>query len=410
VERNGGEQQALSGDRVMAGLRAILIAPNRALAAEFRGSVKASRVFEIVGDWEQYPEPRALERGVRQLRATVVLVDISADRQAAGELLRLGASQRWGVPVVALHTAQDPEAILWALRQGASEFLHAPFEPAAQQEAAQALLRLGAPVEAAERQGKVVAFSSVKPGAGATTLACHTALALKRLTGEEVLLADLDRTAGMVGFYLGIRSTPNAGDALAQVEALDTARWTTLTTPCRGVAVLPAPAAPPEAPFQPGRLEELLAAARRAFEWVILDLPAAFHRHSLQVLWSADTSFLVTTPDLASLYLARKAVRLLSSLGLTEERVRMLINRQVAAAELGPTELRKILEFPVHGSFPEGGDSVSQALATGSGLEPGSAMEQAIGEFVAGLAGVSGEVKRSGVSWGAGLALSGIRA
>lgn len=393
----------------MAGLRAILIAPNRSLAAEFRRRLTETRAFEIVGDLEQYPDAHALQRAVQRLGAAAVVVDISTDREAAGRLLRLGLGQRLGVPLVALNSSHDPDAILWALRQGASEFLHAPFEQGALLEAVQALVRLGAPAGSVERQGRVLAFSSVKPGAGATTLACHTALVLRRLTGEEVLLADLDLAAGTVGFYLGLRSAPHAADALEEADSLDTARWTALTTPCQGVAVLPAPPAPPESPLQPGRLEGLLASARRAYDWVIVDLPTAFHRLSLHVLWAADTSFLVTTPDLASLYLARKAVRLLAGLGLTEERVRLLINRHSAGGEIGPSELKKILDFPVHASFPEGGGSFCQVLATGGGPEPGSDLAQALGEFAAELAGVSGEARRSGSSWGAGFAFSGIR-
>ncbi|MCS6951572.1 MAG: cellulose synthase operon protein YhjQ/BcsQ [Bryobacterales bacterium] len=392
----------------MAGLRAILIAPNRSLAAEFRQCLKETRAFDIVSELEQYPDAHALSRGVRRLGAAAVIVDISADREAAGRLLRLGLGQSVGAPLVALDKSHDPEAILWALRQGASEFLHPPFETAALQEAVQALVRLGAP-QSIERRGRVLAFSSVKPGAGATTLACHTALALKGLTGEDVLLADLDLAAGSVAYYLGLRSAPHAGDALREADTLDTARWTALTTPCRGIAVLPGPPAPPETPVQPGRLEGLLASARRAYDWVIVDLPVAFHRHSLHVLWAADTFFLVTTPDLASLYLARKAVRLLAGLGLTEERMRLLVNRQPGGGEIGPSELKTILNFPVHASFPEGGGSFGQLLAAGSVPEPTSDLAQALGEFAAELAGVSGQARRRGLPRGVGLAFSGIR-
>ena len=67
----------------------------------------------------------------------------------------------------------------------------------------------------------MVAFSSSKPGSGASTIATQTAFALQRLTGKRVLLADCDLTGGTIGFYLKLSHNYSLVDALQHAEHLD---------------------------------------------------------------------------------------------------------------------------------------------------------------------------------------------
>src|SRR5206468_11522527 len=139
------------------------------------------------------------------------------------------------------------------------EFLHAPFEATTQAEAIQRLLRLRqpAPEEQADL-GNIVAFSSVKPGSGASTLATQTAFAIKRLTGKRVLLADFDLTGGTIGFYLKLSHQYSLVDALQHAEHMDPALWSSLVSSSTGVDILSAPAAPFAEPIDPARLHVVL--------------------------------------------------------------------------------------------------------------------------------------------------------
>ena len=69
-------------------------------------------------------------------------------------------------------------------------------------------------------------------------------------------------------------------------------------------------------PVEPGGLHQVLAHARNTYEWTVVDLPSIFQRISLLTLSEADRAFIVATSDLASLHLARKAVKLVTQLGL----------------------------------------------------------------------------------------------
>lgn len=375
-------------------LTALMIAPHRELAREFAESVGAARTFQILAELKTYPSQQVLEMRLRQLQPDVVLLDLATDLEQACELIRFVTSSNPAIHVVGLHSRNDSEAILRSLRMGASEFLCAPFEAAIQEQALERIRRLlGSPAEAPREPGKVLLFSSAKPGSGASTLAAQAALALRRLTGKQVLLADLDLMGGSLAFYLKV--TPN-GSLLDAVEPQPgDAEWPALVVPSGGVHVLAAPEAPPQAAYvDPARLHEFLERARQLYDWVVLDLPAVFHRLTLLALSESDQAFLVATPELASLHLARKAVNLLTQLGFGKERFQVVINRVDKRDGLRRSDVGQIFNCPVHSSFPNDYFSLDRAVTLGEPLEADGVLGQSIADFAGRLAGVPAADRR----------------
>jgi pilus assembly protein CpaE len=368
-------------------LTALLIAPGRALAHVFTTSVAASRAFQILAELKSYPSQQVLEMRLRQLQPEMVLLDLETDLERACELIRFIVASSPAIHVVGLHGRNDSEAILRSLRLGASEFLHAPFEAAVQEQAVERIRRLMGPrPEAPRALGKVLLFSSAKPGSGASTLASQAALALRRLTGSRVLLVDLDLMGGCLAFSL--RAAPGGSllDALAEDGPAD--QWPSLAAPAAGLELLAAPATPPQdAPVEAARLHEFLERTRDIYDWVVLDLPAIFHRLSLLALAEADQAFLVSTPELASLHLARKAVGLLSQLGFGKERFQVLINRVGGRDGLRRSDVGQIFDCPVHSSFPNDYFPLDRAVTMGQALDPESGLGRAIAAFAGRLAG-----------------------
>jgi Flp pilus assembly CpaE family ATPase len=164
-------------------ITALLIAPDRGLAQQFVATLPQTRAFQILADLKSYPPAQTLEVRIRQLKPNVVLLDLATDLAVATELIHFIAGLNPAVQVVGLHTLNDSGAILQSLRAGATEFLSAPFELSSQRDAIARLRRLcGDEVPAEDQAGHVVAFSSAKPGSGASTLATQTAFALRRLS------------------------------------------------------------------------------------------------------------------------------------------------------------------------------------------------------------------------------------
>jgi pilus assembly protein CpaE len=133
-------------------------------------------------------------------------------------------------------------------------------------------------------------------------------------------------------------------------------------------------------------LHEFLDRARRGYDWILLDLPAVFHRASLLALPEADRAFLVTTAELPSLHLARKAVGFLAQLGFGPDRVRVLVNRVEPKSGLTNADMEKILNAPVHRSFPNDYFSLDRALVEGQPLGPDCELAKEIRKFAGSLA------------------------
>jgi pilus assembly protein CpaE len=299
------------------------------------------------------------------------------------------------VQVVGLHTHNDSDAILQSLRAGATEFLAAPFELASQRDAIARLRRLcGSETVEDGGAGHVIAFSSAKPGSGASTLATQTAFALRRLTGQRILLADFDLTGGTIGFYLKLSHNYSVVDALQHAEHLDPTLWSSLAVSHGGLDILPSPAAPYAEPIDGGRLRLLIDYARQFYDWVILDLPTVFNQISLTALAECEHAYLVTTSELPSLHLTRKAMGMIAQIGFPRERFEVLVNRVERRDDIGATNLEKLFNCPVHASLPNDYFSLHRVVTLGQPLGPEGELGKAIERLAAGMCSAVDEGKK----------------
>lgn len=355
-------------------LQSVLIAPDRNLAEQFLETVSTLRAFQIVADLKSYPPGQSLDVRLRQYDPDVVLLDVATDPAAAAQLIARIVETRPGVQIVALHSRSDKDAVIAALRQGASEFLFAPFDLRAQQDAVSRIRRLRRPKAAApEREpGRVVCVSSAKPGSGSSTIALELAFALESQTGGRVLLVDGDAAGGTLGAHLVEAETPSL-NALLRGEA--DANWHRRTLKAGAVELLPAPREPQVNVADPVRFFEALEPVRRIYDWVVIDLPVFYERLSLIALPFADVFYLVSTPDLGSLHLARRALGLIETLGFPKTAARILVNRMPKRDGLAVSDLQRIFGVPVEAVLPADEAALEgrlHALAEGGPCSPSS--------------------------------------
>jgi pilus assembly protein CpaE len=370
-------------------LTALAVLPDRALEAQFSAALADSRGLHVLASLKAYPSAQVLDVRVRQLRPDVVVMDLSADPDLACQLIAQVAGFRPPVLVIALDARNSPDTILRSVRAGATEFLSAPFARDAQVEVFERIRGLLEPEDTRDSaRGQLVVFSSVKPGSGASTLASQTAFAIERLTGKRVLLADLDCQAGALNFFLKLRPRLSIADLLTSSEHRDP-DWTRVVISKDGVDVLPAPEQPaPRAP-DPARVHELLEFAQASYDWVVADAPNIFERSALLSMSNSDRTFLVTTAELPSLHLARKATGFLTQLGLGTDRYQVLVNRLGRKDGINPADMAKIFNAPMHAAFPNDYGSLHGALAEGAPLRPPCPLGKSIEQFAAQVAGVA---------------------
>jgi pilus assembly protein CpaE len=366
-------------------LPALLIAPNRELAQAFLASHASAGAFQLLGDLKAYPTSQTLEIRLRQLQPAVILVDLVTDLAAACEVIAgCGAA----IQVVGLHLDNDPEALIRSLRAGAAEFLYAPFDANQQREAVARLWRLRNPEPPQEvAQGKVIAFTSAKPGSGASTLATQTAFALHKLTRKRILLIDCDLMGGAVGFYLKVTHSSSLADLLEagpQAAAEDFSRFTVHSG---GIEIIAAPEQAQDRPAPLDSLRDVLEQARSLYDWVILDLPAVFSRLALAAIPESETTYIVSTAELPSLHLARKAVSLMNQAGIEKGRFQVVINRLNKRDNISSSDMEKIFNCPVHASFPNDYFSLHRVVTLGTPLGGESELGRSIEALAARITG-----------------------
>ncbi len=385
-------------------LSALLIASDRQLARAFTESLASAHAFQIAAEMKSYPARRALEIRLDQVRPDVILLDLASDLDAACDVIRETAAYLPACRVVGLHHSNHSEAILKSLRVGATEFLHAPFEASAQLEAALRIERLLHAAQPAAALGKVIVFTSAKEGSGSTTLAREMAHSLRTLTRQRILLADFDIHGGTLAFTLdAVHAAPpleSGDDPWLQPAGVPRA------VDHQGLSLVPAPQAPPGAPLEAERVQAFLEAARRAYDWVLADLPPVFDRLSLLALAEADRAYLVATPELPSLHLARKAVGALQQFGFPPERFRVVLNRVDRRGELAAGDIEKLFPSAVQVRLPNDPLALQRAIAEGLPVGPDSDFGKAAAALAAALAG---ETKKKSAEAAAPAAPSGGR-
>jgi len=360
------------------------------------------RLFQVVVDLKTYLSEQVLEMRLSQAKPDVVLLDLSTQIDEACETIRFLLNRNPPIQVVGLHTHQDGTAIVRSLRAGASEFLWMPFESAAQASAYERVVKLKAPIQVEERElGSVFGFASTKPGSGASTVAAQSAFAIQRLTQKRVLLLDLDLMGGTIGFYLKIQHPHSFVDLLDREDLPDQEELESLTAHLDGIDILPGPEEPQTMSLDAGRLSLMLAMVRKRYDFIVLDLPSIFHRTAMLGFSEANAACLVTTAELPSLHLTRKAIEMLAGVGFEKSRYSILVNRLSRHEGIAAADVQKMFGASVNAVLPNDYFSLHRVVTRGVPLSQEVELGRAIESFASKLAGLNVEQNRKSKSfWG----------
>ncbi|HEY3838918.1 MAG TPA: hypothetical protein VGL72_20230 [Bryobacteraceae bacterium] len=324
---------------------------------------------------------------MEQARVEVLVFDLASVTEP--QLTRSIAHVKARMPqvrIIAAYPYDDPARILMAMRAGAHEFIHSPIGPAL--EAAFARIPEVQPAaQIAERRGKVVGFVSAKGGCGATTVACHVAAELRRRTGKEILLAELDVSPGPLSFLMKTQSQYSLNDAMDNLARLDANFWTALTVPGRmGVSVLPASSRIMAGDAENGRVQQVVRFMRTQHDWTVLDFGRGVNPLLAGAAEALDELFVITTIDIPSLHMAKSMLRSLPG-AFERVPVHLVLNRTRKSVDVSVDEIQKIFGRPVHAVLPEDFEALYNAYANGGLLAPDSALGAAFSRMAMTLTG-----------------------
>jgi pilus assembly protein CpaE len=334
--------------------------------------------------------PALIER-LEFLRPEVVLLDITQLPLPLEEAVRGVRAALPDSMLVALDTSAHTETILAAVRAGANEFLYPPLDNNLRKAVERRAAVLPRPLENIRPPGKVLGFLSAKGGSGASTIACHLAAELGRLSlprSERCLLADLDLQSGIAGFLMKVKSNYSVLDAVQNLYRLDVSYWNALVSAdWPGLEIVAAPTGYlPKDPVSGESLAKVVKFVRAHYAWTVVDLGCTLNPATITVCDEIDDIYLVTTLEVPSLHQAKQAVQTLTNAGFGN-RLHIILNRAPARPDITAEELERILGMPIDTMLPNDYYALYDAFCKGKLLPPSSHLSRQLSSFAMRLAG-----------------------
>ena len=372
----------------------LVICPHPAIARELRSAL-SELGFESVSPAQDYPRTGTMATLVAQSGSNICFLDVASQQEQALVLLSEAAAV---LPVVALNPLNDADLILRCLRRGACEFVA---EATAEQ--INGVLQRLTQLRATAEQPKLATVYGVvpgKPGCGASTLAAHLAIELKRGGAASVLLVDVDWLTGSIAFLLKLKSTFHLGDAVRDCLRLDEDLWSRMVTPCHGIDVLTAGEEPAAsmAIDRPAAME-LICYWREHYERVILDLPGAGMMGS-DLIPLCDELLLVTTNELLALHATRRTVEWLRQSGVHPDKLKLLVTRYTPATGLKRDDVERALQMAPYALLSNDYEAVQRGVLEGKPVSSGSHFGRSVHALREQLLGTDKPAKKRGNLFG----------
>ena len=352
-------------------LRGIIICPDVDLGERLEALLSEMGIVGVIRTLDRYPNALELVRFLRAHAPQVIFVSTESTSKAL-EIAREVEKNTPGVQMVAISRFMDPQILLEVMRAGIREFASLPFD---RQTLTDGLLRIKEALDKRPPEvgatDQVFSFLPSKAGVGTSTIALNVSVAMSRLPNANVLLSDFDLNSGMVRFMLKLDNSYCVTDAAEHSLDMDESMWPSMVTTMDRLDVLHAGKLNPDFRIEPTQIRHLMEFMRRNYAVLCFDLSGNLEKYSLEIMQESKKIFLVCTPEIPSLHLAREKYVYLKQLDLGD-RVAVLLNRSQKRPLITPQQIEQLLGLPVHMTFPNDYHGVQRAVTEGRWVETGS--------------------------------------
>ncbi len=251
-------------------------------------------------------------------------------------------------PIIVLSASTGVAERVASLRAGAFDYLVKP--PDAQE----LIARLKAALDLRrERSGFVIAVVGAKGGIGTSMIAVNVAVALRHEVRAGVVLVDAAMRTGAVDIMLNIQASQGGGQILPRLEDLEETEFEAiLTLHASGLQVLLLQEQGFDA-LKPEEMRRILVTLRRMRDFVIVDAPPLLDENTATILDLADRVLLVLTPEITALRGARLFLERATLMGLSRERIILVLNRFPLRGGLQRRAIENALGIAAQATIPD---------------------------------------------------------
>ena len=325
--------------------------------------------YHVDGRTFSYSE--AVEHLKKERGSNVAVIDLQSDPDKAWRLAEEIRSKLAEVRLVMTSPRNDSEIILQAESVGAEEFLAQPLIGEEVLRVFDAVRRkIDSRTAPPGKQGKVIAITSNKGGAGTTTAATNVAANLAS-RNKRICLFDLVLQVGSVTSFLNVEPSYTILDLVKTIRRAEpTFREDFLTKHASGVRVLAEPFCGEHSRrITPADVDEILDTLALAFDFIVIDTPKTFDDMLTTVLDKADVILFLTEMDVPSLRSARRTFDLFQGMGVDNGKIRLMLNRYVNNQIINLATVEKALGMNVFWTLPNNYPVAVAAINQGLPIE-----------------------------------------
>ena len=284
----------------------------------------------------------------------LVFLDMSGPRK---DLVNLGKRLKKNLPaarIFCIDTQKDPDLILQGFRLGFSDFFHYPFNGTDVED----LVHRAIDPRGAGAGAEVTSVFSLKGGMGVTTLALNLADQIQALTGDRVLLLDLNLFLGDICAYLNIKSAYTPFDFIHDMDRMDKdLLFSSLYQHSKGFYILTTPEEISDSEsLSPDQLMDMLSVLRLHFDHIIIDCPHDLSSRTLKVCSASDRVLVLAQQNIPSAKSVQSVVDFFKDLDFARDRLKIVINRYLKTGDMTDDDLEQIFSrkifFKIENNYP----------------------------------------------------------
>ena len=382
----------ISENRAMHGIAVALLTEDREHLSELQNRLETTHLARVVFSNVGFPTgpTDSILRQIQDLRAEVVVVDISAGNpQPAIKAIELIQANTLQLAIFANGTLQQPTTIVASMRAGAGEYLD---DSAGTEALLEALTRFSSTrtrTRGGAGKARIFTFLSAKGGAGATTAAVNTAIALQQAHGS-VVLVDF-APVGHAQLHLNLRPAFGVSDALQNLHRLDVSLLDGLMTAAKdGLHLLAGSQQPYPAMPTPAELARLFDLLVNHYRYVVVDASSRLDSTTRLLSDLSNAVLMIAQTDVVSLWSAGRIHAFLEE-GTGRNRLRMVLNRYKKIPGFTDEDIEQATRCKVLWKIPNAFQAVSPAIDHGTPvvLQEGQEVSRAYRALAAALAEAS---------------------
>jgi DNA-binding response OmpR family regulator len=307
----------------------------------------------------------------------LLIVDLKLPEMDGFEILeRLRRDAKFSqIPVIVITAKDELSEKLKAFELGADDYLVKPFQPEELVARMGILTRRGKAQQKTDDEASkkaanasVIAVHSLRGGLGCSSITVNLGLALQKLWNKQITLVDGVLTAGQIALMLNAKSHATWENLVGiREDSLDDLVVEEMMCEHEsGIRYIASPRFPIAADtFTNEILSLFMEKVKEQNDFIVVDTSHDFSDMAINMLNMSSSILLVMAPEMASLRSTMSALEIYDRLGVSIEKVKIVMNNNSSNPAIKQAQLEKVLRREVDFVLPYEAGEVNRALNFG---------------------------------------------